>query len=154
MKSVCLTSPASISARRAAGNGLVSPRAIRPAWRAAGIAVLGLVALPISYAWAAQPVILQARTAGDLAALCAANPEAPGADAKINFCHGFAQGAVDDRLRVDADKRPFCFPSPAPSRTATMHEFASWVHSDASRRELPVLDGLFTFLHERFPCKP
>jgi hypothetical protein len=117
-------------------------------------AVLSCLGLAATHAWAAQPILLQARTAGELAALCAVSPETPGADAKINYCHGFAQGAVDDRLRVDADKRPFCFPSPAPSRTSTMHEFASWVHADASRREMPVLDGLFTFLHERFPCRP
>ncbi|MGD0433643.1 MAG: Rap1a/Tai family immunity protein [Acetobacteraceae bacterium] len=104
-------------------------------------------------AWAAQPLTLQARTAGDLAALCAAEPNSPGADAKINFCHGFAQGAVDDRLRISADKKPFCFPNPTPSRTATLHEFVNWVRSEQSNRELPVIDGLFKFLGERYPCK-
>ena len=104
-------------------------------------------------AWAAQPIILQARTAGDLAALCAADPNSAGADAKINFCHGFAQGAVDDRMHVATDKKPFCFPSPTPSRASTMHEFVAWVRSAPANRDLPVLDGLFKFLGERFPCK-
>jgi len=112
--------------------------------------VCALMAMPV---WAAQTIILQARTAGDLAALCAAEPGSPGSDAKINFCHGFAQGAVDDRMRIAVDKKPFCFPSPTPSRTATMHEFVNWVRSDPTNRELPVLDGLFKFLGERFPCK-
>jgi hypothetical protein len=103
--------------------------------------------------WAAQPIVLQARTAGDLAALCAAAPGSPGADAKINFCHGFAQGAVDDRLHVATDKKPFCFPSPTPSRTATMQDFVSWVRATPSNRDMPVLDGLFRFLGERYPCK-
>jgi hypothetical protein len=102
---------------------------------------------------AAQPIILQARTAGDLAALCAADPSSAGADAKINFCHGFAQGAVDDRLRVSGDKKLFCFPSPVPSRSATMREFVAWVRATPANREMPVLDGLFKFLQERFPCK-
>ena len=91
------------------------------------ILLLGLGVLSgsgwLASGWAAQPIILQARTAGDLAALCAADPGSAGADAKINFCHGFAQGAVDDRMRVAADKKPFCFPSPVPSRSSTMHEF-------------------------------
>ena len=102
--------------------------------------------------WAAQPIVLQARTAGDLAALCGADPTLAGADAKINFCHGFAQGAVDDRLRV-AEKKPFCFPSPTPSRAQTMREFVGWVRSSPSNRDMPVLDGLFRFLGDRFPCK-
>ena len=103
--------------------------------------------------WAAQPIILQARTAGDLAALCAADPNSAGADAKINFCNGFAQGSVDVRMHVAADKKPFCFPSPTPNRSATMREFVAWVRSTPANRDMPVLDGLFKFLGERFPCK-
>ena len=55
---------------------------------------------------------IRARTAGELAELCGANPKDPQADAKINYCHGFAQGAVDVELRQTGDKKPFCFPSP------------------------------------------
>jgi hypothetical protein len=110
-------------------------------------------ALASASGWAAQPVTLHARTAGDLAALCGADPSSPGADAKINYCHGFAQGAVDDRLRVAADKKPFCFPNPSPPRSTTMNEFVSWVRSTPANRDMPVLDGLFKFLGERFPCK-
>jgi hypothetical protein len=112
----------------------------------------GLVVLSAP-SWAAQPIVLQARTAGDLAALCAADPTSAGADAKINFCHGFAQGAVDDRLHMATDKKPFCFPSPTPSRTATLREFVSWVRASSENRDLPVLDGLFKFLGERYLCK-
>jgi Rap1a immunity proteins len=111
----------------------------------------GLV--PSSSGRAALPISLQARTAGDLAALCAADPTSAGADAKINFCHGFAQGAVDVRLRMSADKKPFCFPNPAPSRASTMREFVSWVRATPANRDMTVLDGLFKFLDERYPCK-
>jgi Rap1a immunity proteins len=105
-------------------------------------------------AWAAQPINLHARTAGDLAALCAADPASAGADAKINFCHGFAQGAIDDRLAVAGDKKPFCWPKPAPTRTQTMSEFVNWARSMPANRDMLALDGLFKFLGERFPCKP
>jgi hypothetical protein len=104
-------------------------------------------------AWAAQPIALRVRTAGDLAELCGANPKEPAADAKINYCHGFAQAAVDLELQHSADKKPFCFPSPSPSRTATLVEFVNWVRSLPEHRSLPATDGLFKFLAERFPCK-
>ncbi len=116
------------------------------------VTVCGLGLLSGS-AWAAQSIILQARTAGELAALCAADPGSPAADAKINFCHGFAQGAVDDRMRVSADKKPFCFPNPTPSRSTTMREFVAWVRAVPANRDMPVLDGLFKFFGERFACK-
>ncbi len=102
---------------------------------------------------AAQPLSLRANTANELADLCGANPKEPAADAKINWCHGFAQGAVDVELRRAGEKKPFCFPSPPPSRSATLGEFVAWVRSMPDHRSLGALDGLFRFLGERFPCK-
>jgi hypothetical protein len=96
---------------------------------------------------------LQARTAGDLAELCAANPKDPARDAKINFCHGFAQGAITVELRHTEGRKPFCFPNPPPTRTATMNEFVDWVRALPEHRTPPAVDGLFQFLGERFPCK-
>jgi hypothetical protein len=112
-----------------------------------------LAALSGSATWAAQPLTLRVRTAGDLAELCGANPKEPAADAKINYCHGFAQGAVDVELRRAGDKKPFCFPSPAPTRTATLTEFVNWARALPDHRNMNALDGLFAFLAERFPCK-
>jgi hypothetical protein len=111
--------------------------------------LFALLAAPVR---AAEPINLNVHSAGDLAALCAADPRSAGADAKINFCHGFAQGAVDDRLHVAADKKLFCFPDPTPGRTVTMREFVGWVRGTPANRDLPVLDGLFKFLGQRFPC--
>ena len=109
-----------------------------------------LLALP---AQAQRSAVLQARTTGDLAELCAANPKDPQGDAKINFCHGFAQGAISVELRHTEGKKPFCFPSPAPSRTVTMNEFVGWVRSMPDHRKPPAVDGLLQFLGERYPCK-
>jgi hypothetical protein len=114
----------------------------------AGTAVL--LAVP---AQAQRAVVLQARTTGDLAELCAASPKDPQGDAKINFCHGFAQGAITVELRHTEGKKPFCFPSPAPTRTATMNEFVAWVRSMPDHKTPPAIDGLFQFLGERYPCK-
>jgi hypothetical protein len=102
---------------------------------------------------AAQPITLHARTAGELAELCGANPKEPAADAKLNYCDGFAQAAVDLELQHSGDKKPFCFPSPAPTRHATLAEFVNWVRAMPDHRSLSATDGLFKFLAERFPCK-
>lgn len=108
--------------------------------------------LSIADAWAAQPITLRARTAGELAELCGANPREPAADAKVNFCDGFAQATVDLELQHSADKKPFCFPSPSPSRRATLAEFVKWVRESADRRGLPATNGLLKFMAERYPC--
>jgi hypothetical protein len=109
-----------------------------------------LLAVPAA---AQKGAVLQARTAGELAELCAANPKEALGDAKINFCHGFAQGAISVELRHGEGKKPFCFPSPPPTRTVTMKEFVGWVRSMPDHRTPPAVDGLFQFLAERYPCK-
>lgn len=114
--------------------------------------VLAAVTLPLPAALSAELVTFHVRTAGDLAELCGANPRAAELDAKINYCHGFAQAAVDLELQHAGDKKPFCFPSPAPSRTATLNEFVNWVRAAPEHHGLPATDGLFRFLGERFPC--
>ena len=107
----------------------------------------------VSGAEAAQPITLHARTAGDLAELCGATPKEAAADAKIYYCHGFAQAAVDLEQQRSGDKKSFCFPSPAPTRSATLGEFVNWVRALPEHRALPATDGLYKFLAERFPCK-
>ena len=118
----------------------------------AGIVALTalLFALP---AQAQRSTILQARTAGELAELCAANPKDPLGDAKINYCHGFAQGAIQVELRRTEGKKAFCFPNPTPTRTATMTEFVNWVRALPDHKTPPAVEGLFQFLGERYPCK-
>ena len=107
----------------------------------------------LSAALAAEPITIRTNTAGELAEACGTNPREPGADAKINFCHGFAQGAITVQLGMSGDKKPFCFPSPPPSRGTTMGEFVAWVKAVPDRRALPSSEGLFKFLGERYPCK-
>jgi Rap1a immunity proteins len=112
-----------------------------------------IAALSAVQAQAQRAITPQARTANDLADLCAANPKDPQGDAKINFCHGYAQGAIAVELRNAGDKKLFCFPSPPPTRTQTLSEFVSWVRSLPEHRNETALDGLFKFLAERYPCK-
>ena len=116
------------------------------------LAVTACLALPLA-AQAQRPITLHVRTAADLADLCGANPKEAGADAKINYCHGFAQGVVDVELAKAGDKKPFCFPSPAPTRTATMAQFVDWTRALPAHASQGAVDGLMNFLGERYPCK-
>ena len=116
------------------------------------LAVLGLT-LAVPAAQAQRATNIQARTAGELAELCAANPKDPLGDAKINFCQGYAQGVLSTEIRHSEGKKVFCFPSPAPTRAATMAQFVEWVRALPDHKSLPAVEGFFQFLNERFPCK-
>lgn len=115
------------------------------------LAAAALLAVPLSAA-PAQPLQLHVRTAGDLAEMCSANPRAPTGAARLNYCDGFAQGAVDVEFRHAGAKRPFCFP-PNTRREVTLHEFARWVRAEPSRASEDAISGLFQFLAERYPCR-
>jgi hypothetical protein len=115
--------------------------------------VLTAALLATPQALAQRGINIQARTAGELADLCAANPKDAQGDAKINFCLGYGQGALSTELRTAEGKKTFCFPSPAPTRLATMTQFAEWVRALPDHKSLPAVDGFFRFLSERFPCK-
>jgi hypothetical protein len=110
------------------------------------------LALPIA-AYAQRPIELHVRTAGDLAELCSASPREPGGDAKINYCHGFAQGVVDVELMKPGATKPFCFPNPTPTRSATLAQFVAWVRGSSEHRSEGAVDGLMHFLAEHYPCK-
>ena len=109
-----------------------------------------LLTLP---AHAQRGVNLQARTAGDLAELCAANPKEPSGDARINFCRGFTQGAVDGTPPLRGQEAVLLSQPIADPRSATLTEFVGWVRSMPEHKSLNAVDGFFQFLGERFPCK-
>ena len=115
----------------------------------------GVVAavLAVPSARAARPIPLHARTAGDLAALCAPDPRAPGSDARMNFCDGFAQGVVDLELQHTKNHKPFCFPANPPTRRQTMTEFSHWVRASPDRAGMPATNGVLRFMADRFPCR-
>ena len=117
------------------------------------LAAAALLAVPLSTApaQAQQAVSLHVRTASDLAAMCSANPHEATGDARLNYCSGFAQGAVDVELR-HASPKPFCIP-PGTTREVTLHEFTSWIRANPSHASDEATSALFHFLAERYPCK-
>ena len=109
--------------------------------------------MPVAAAQAAEPISLHANNAGELADLCGANPNQPAADAKINFCHGFAQGVLDAVKKRAQEAKKFCFPPNPPSRAVVMGAFVNWVRAMPDHRNQTAFDGLVNFFGERFPCK-
>src|ERR1700722_4457008 len=105
-------------------------------------AMLIAVPLGIGTARAQQAVSLHVRTAGDLAEMCTANPREPTGLAQLNYCSGFAQGAVDVEFGHAGSKKPFC-PPPSVKREVTLREFAGWVRAVPSRASDNPTSGLF-----------
>jgi hypothetical protein len=96
-----------------------------------------------------------ARTTGDIVALCDPQSDGALANAAVNFCSGFAQGAVSLEMEHDAGSRSmklFCLPDPAPTRNDALGEFVKWARASPERMNASAVDGLIRFLGERYPC--
>jgi hypothetical protein len=114
-----------------------------------------LIALTPCVAHAATEANFSAKSAGDLVELCAATPDSAIGTAAVNFCEGFAEGAVSVEMQnVAAFRGPklFCMPNPLPSRNEALGEFVKWARMSPDRMSASSTDGLFRFLSERYPC--
>jgi hypothetical protein len=131
---------------------------LRHSWPTGTLAAMRpslLVLLPVICVAAAPPqppINLSIRTAGDLASLCSTPPSNAANAARLNFCNGFAQGVLQTARQNPAGPK-ICFPSPAPKRSETMKEFATWVKADAARNGQEVSTAFLNFMSNRFPCK-
>src|SRR5215831_19652091 len=108
-------------------------------------------------AYAATEANFGARTTADLVELCTATPDNAIGTAAVNFCEGFAQGAVLVEMQNMAGFRGpklFCMPNPPPSRNQALSEFVNWARASPDRLAQSSTDGLFRFLIERYPCAP
>jgi hypothetical protein len=117
----------------------------------------GLVLLVPVAPYAATEANFGATTTGDLIELCTATPDNAIGTAAVNFCEGFAQGAVLVEMQNQAAFRGpklFCLPNPPPSRTEALSEFVAWVRASPDRLAQSSTDGLFRFLSDRYPCPP
>ena len=122
-------------------------------WIVAG----GLVLLVPGASHAATEANFAANTTGDLVELCSATPDNVIGTAAVNFCQGFAQGAVSVEMQnLAAFRGPklFCMPNPLPTRTDALAEFVKWARASPDRTAGTPTDGLFRFLSERYPCPP
>jgi hypothetical protein len=117
-------------------------------------AALLLVVAPCA-GYAVTEANFAARTTGDMVELCDPQSDSAIANAAVNFCQGFAQGAVSVEMQHDAGSRTmklFCLPDPPPTRNGTLSEFVKWARASPDRMNDRASDGLIRFLGERFPC--
>jgi Rap1a immunity proteins len=117
----------------------------------------GLVFLAPGAPHAATEANFGANTTGDLVELCTARTDTAIGTAAVNFCEGFAQGAVLVEMQnMAAFRGPklFCLPSPPPTRDQALSEFVNWARASPDRMAASSTDGLFRFLSERYPCPP
>jgi hypothetical protein len=95
------------------------------------------------------------RTVRDLITICAPAQDDPMMTAAINYCHGFAQGAVavEEAHEDHRDaRRLFCLPSPQPAEGSEITKFIAWANALPSRLDEPAIDGMFVYLAETYPC--
>src|SRR5215813_3011970 len=119
------------------------------------IAVATLAALVSSGADAAIDANFDAKTTGDLVALCSATPDNGVGTAALNFCQGYIQGAVTvEMLNIAAFRGPklFCLPNPPPTRSQAISAFVNWAQTTPDRMTQSATDGLFHFISEQYPC--
>jgi Rap1a immunity proteins len=95
------------------------------------------------------------RTVRDLIEICAPAQDDPMMTAAINYCHGFAQGAVavEEAHEDHRDVRKlFCLPSPRPAEGSEITKFIAWANALPARLDEPAIDGMFIYLAETYPC--
>ena len=94
-------------------------------------------------------------TVGDLIAICAPAKDDPLMTAAVNFCHGYAEGAViveEAHEMQRGGRKLFCLPTPKPSRDAELTSFIAWANERPARLEMPSIDGMFIYLAGKYPC--
>jgi hypothetical protein len=96
------------------------------------------------------------RTTGDLIALCSASKDDPLMTAAVNFCQGFAEGAVEMALSYESmgrkDRQPFCLPTPRPTHDQALAQLVAWANADPKRLDDTPVVGLIRFLIQQYPC--
>jgi hypothetical protein len=95
------------------------------------------------------------RTVRDLIKICAPAEEDPMMTAAINYCHGFAQGAIlveEAHEAQPSERKLFCLPSPPPAEGSEIGKFIGWANALPSRLDEPAVDGMFVYLAEAYPC--
>ena len=94
-------------------------------------------------------------TVRDLIAICSADKSDPLMTAAVNFCHGFAEGAVIVEEAHEAQKgarKLFCLPAPPPPRGSELTTFIAWANEQPARLDMPAIDGMFIYLAGKYPC--
>jgi Rap1a immunity proteins len=121
--------------------------------------LLFAAALGIAGATAAGAAVTESEfppnTVRDLIAICAPDKTDPMMTAAVNFCHGYAEGAVDVEEAHEAQRgarKLFCLPTPPPPRASELSSFTAWANAVPARLDMPAIDGMFIYLAGKYPC--
>ena len=115
---------------------------------------LALAAMPFS-AGAVTEAQFPPRTVQDLIAICSPAKDDPMMTGSINYCHGYAEGAVIVEMahaRQPHGRKLFCLPDPPPPSGTELGNFIAWANEDPSRLQQPAIDGMFMYLAQKYPC--
>lgn len=96
------------------------------------------------------------KTTRDFIALCSATKDDPLMTAAVNYCQGFAEGAVQVgeayAATVPVTRKPFCLPSPPPSNDQALAAFTQWANDKPTRLDEPAVVGILHFVTDSYPC--
>src|SRR5215472_9644222 len=87
-------------------------------------------------------------TVADLIAICGPAKDDPLMTAAVNFCHGFAEGAVLVEQAHDSwqgARKLFCLPDPRPPRGSELTSFIAWANEKPARLSMGSVDGMFVY---------
>jgi Rap1a immunity proteins len=123
-----------------------------------GVSALGACLIAIGTTAAAAAVSqsqFPPRSVADLIAICAPAKDDPALTAAVNFCQGYAEGAVDVEEAHEAQpgaRKLFCLPTPRPPRGSELASFIAWANEQPARLDMPAIDGMFIYLAGKYPC--
>lgn len=95
------------------------------------------------------------KTVRQLVDICTDGKDDPMMTAAVNYCHGFAEGAVIVETAHEAQRggrKLFCLPKPPPASDAELSSFVAWANAEPSRMDQPAVDGMFLYLATKYPC--
>ena len=95
-------------------------------------------------------------TVGSIVELCTTSEEADAGKYAIGFCYGWIEGLeqfysallVDERFNV----QPIACPASQLSREETRDVFVRWAGTDATKLDMPALEGIVHAMKEAHPC--
>jgi hypothetical protein len=125
--------------------------------RSSFLVVAGILA--ISAVTPARAALTEAQfppaTVRDLIAICSPAQNDPMMTAAVNYCHGYAEGAVIVEEAHESRRRArklFCLPTPRPPSGRELSDFTAWANAEPSRQDQPAVDGMFLYLAQKYPC--
>ena len=119
---------------------------------AAGLAAAAVIGAAPPSARAVQEQAFEVRTTAQPLDLCATPPGDPAYAQAMQFCHGFAAGALSYRR---ATTRPGAGPAYCglpPSRQEAVSRFVTWARARPALADENPANSLFRFLDANYAC--